>query len=80
MLLMAAKDVATALTELINSTKNSSGKSATDPAMETLKVSAKVYATYFTICFSITEGIKIIRIILFLDNGNQCIVASQDCS
>lgn len=42
MLLMAAKDVATALTDLINSTKNSSGKPATDPAMDTLKVSAKV--------------------------------------
>ena len=42
MLLMAAKDVAVALTDLINSTKNSSGKSANDPAMDTLKVSAKV--------------------------------------
>ena len=42
MLLMSAKDVATALTDLINSTKNSSGKPANDPAMDTLKVSAKV--------------------------------------
>ena len=42
MLLQAAKDVANALTYLVNATKNSSGKSASDPAMETLKVSAKV--------------------------------------
>ena len=42
MLLQAAKDVANALTDLVNATKNSSGKSASDPAMETLKVSAKV--------------------------------------
>lgn len=42
MLLMAAKDVASALTDLINSTKNSSGKPANDPAMDNLKVSAKV--------------------------------------
>ena len=42
MLLQAAKDVANALTDLVNATKNSSGKSATDPAMEVLKVSAKV--------------------------------------
>jgi len=44
MLLMSAKDVATALTELVDSTKNASGKPPTDPAMETLKVSAKVSA------------------------------------
>ena len=44
MLLMAAKDVACALTDLISATKNSSGKSANDPAMENLKVSAKVKA------------------------------------
>lgn len=42
MLLMAAKDVACALTDLISATKNSSGKAASDPAMENLKVSAKV--------------------------------------
>lgn len=42
MLLSAAKDVANALTQLVNATKNSSGKSASDPAMETLKVTAKV--------------------------------------
>lgn len=45
MLLMSAKDVAAALTELIDSTKNASGKPPTDPAMETLKVSAKVRIT-----------------------------------
>jgi len=42
MLLQAAKDVANALTDLVNATKNSSGKSASDPAMEILKKSAKV--------------------------------------
>ncbi|XP_057316525.1 talin-2-like isoform X2 [Hydractinia symbiolongicarpus] len=55
MLLMAAKDVATALTDLINSTKNSSGKSATDPAMETLKVSAKTMVT------SVSSLLKTVR-------------------
>ncbi|XP_066931569.1 talin-2-like isoform X1 [Clytia hemisphaerica] len=45
MLLQAAKDVAYALTDLVNATKNSSGKSATDPAMEVLKVSAKTMVT-----------------------------------
>ncbi len=42
MLLNAAKDVAAALSDLINSTKNASGKSATHPAMDALKSSAKV--------------------------------------
>lgn len=42
MLLMSAKDVACALTELVGSTKNASGKPSNDPAMETLKGSAKV--------------------------------------
>ena len=49
MLLMSAKDVAAALTELIDSTKNASGKPPTDPAMETLKVSAKVRIASATI-------------------------------
>ena len=42
MLLMAAKDVAKALADLIDSTKNCSGKPASDPVMDTLKVSAQV--------------------------------------
>ncbi|XP_048581539.1 talin-like isoform X2 [Nematostella vectensis] len=41
MLLNAARDVASALGSLINSTKNASGKSPNDPAMEPLKSSAK---------------------------------------
>ncbi|XP_047132289.1 talin-2 isoform X2 [Hydra vulgaris] len=55
MLLMAAKDVAVALTDLINSTKNSSGKSANDPAMDTLKVSAKTMVT------SVSSLLKTVR-------------------
>ena len=43
MLLMSAKDVATALTDLVGSTKNASGKPPNDPVLDTLKGSAKVY-------------------------------------
>ena len=42
LLINAVKDVATALGDLINATKNSSGKSVNDPTMSTLKDSAKV--------------------------------------
>ena len=42
MLLNAAKDVTAALSDLINATKNASGKSANDPAMDSLKSAAKV--------------------------------------
>lgn len=42
MLLNAAKDVASALGALINATKNASGKSVSDPAMEELKTTGKV--------------------------------------
>lgn len=42
MLINAAKDVASALTHLVNSAKNASGKQASDPAMGQLKESAKV--------------------------------------
>jgi len=42
MLINAAKDVASALSHLINSAKNASGKQGSDPAMEVLKESAKV--------------------------------------
>eukprot|EP00794_Sanderia_malayensis_P019501 gene19501-21428_t len=45
MLLNAAKDVALALSDLINSTKNASGKSSNDPAMDSLKSSAKTMVT-----------------------------------
>lgn len=47
---MAAKDVAAALTELVGSTKNSSGKPPNDPAMETLKASAKVRMDALNYC------------------------------
>ena len=46
---MSAKDVACALTDLIESTKNASGKSSTDPAMERLKGSAKVSLIWFNL-------------------------------
>jgi len=42
MLINAAKDVASALSHLVNSAKNASGKQASDPAMGSLKESAKV--------------------------------------
>ena len=42
MLLNACKDVASALVNLIGATKNASGKSPNDPAMEPLKAAAKV--------------------------------------
>ena len=42
LLLMAVKDVANALGDLIGSTRMASGKSVQDPAMESLKSSAKV--------------------------------------
>jgi len=42
MLINSAKDVASALSHLINSAKNASGKQGSDPAMAVLKDSAKV--------------------------------------
>lgn len=42
LLINAAKDVATALADLISCTKNASGKSVQDPTMTSLKDSAKV--------------------------------------
>ena len=42
LLLTAVKDVASALGDLIGSTRTASGKSVGDPAMEELKTSAKV--------------------------------------
>jgi hypothetical protein len=42
MIINAVKDVASALSDLISATKNASGKSVSDPAMLTLKESAKV--------------------------------------
>ena len=42
LLLTAVKDVANALGDLIGATRTASGKSVQDPAMETLKTSAKV--------------------------------------
>ena len=42
LLINAVKDVASALSDLISATKNASGKSVQDPAMLSLKESAKV--------------------------------------
>ena len=42
LLLNAARDVASALSNLINATKNCSGKSTNDPSMDQLKHAAKV--------------------------------------
>ena len=48
MLINAVKDVASALGDLIQSTKFAAGKNAKDPSMESLKESAKVK---FIFCF-----------------------------
>jgi len=48
MLINAAKDVASALSHLINSAKNASGKQGSDVAMGVLKESAKV--SLFLLC------------------------------
>ncbi|XP_041355718.1 talin-1-like [Gigantopelta aegis] len=48
LLINAVKDVASALSDLISSTKNASGKSVSDPAMLHLKDSAKVMVTNVT--------------------------------
>lgn len=42
MVINAVKDVASALGELINTTKTASGKSVNDPCMQDLKESARV--------------------------------------
>lgn len=51
MVINAVKDVASALGELINTTKNASGKPVNDPYMQELKESAKVseYFQHFSI-------------------------------
>lgn len=48
LLINAAKDVASALSDLISCTKNAAGKSTSDPAMGQLKDSAKVMVTNVT--------------------------------
>ncbi|XP_065937051.1 talin-1 isoform X14 [Magallana gigas] len=48
MIINAVKDVASALSDLISATKNASGKNVSDPAMMTLKESAKVMVTNVT--------------------------------
>jgi len=56
MLINAAKDVASALSHLINSAKNASGKQGTDPAMGVLKESAKVsHLLHCTVLFSFDD-------------------------
>ena len=47
MLINAVKDVAMALGDLIHATKAASGKNVNDPAMTTLKESAKVRGCSF---------------------------------
>lgn len=48
LIINAVKDVASALADLISATKNASGKSVQDPAMLSLKESAKVMVTNVT--------------------------------
>jgi len=60
MLINSAKDVASALSHLVNSAKNASGKQGSDPAMAVLKDSAKVNWSdhYSTEYDSSKDGIK----------------------
>lgn len=50
MVINAVKDVASALGELINTTKVASGKPVNDPCMQDLKESARVSKKYALFC------------------------------
>lgn len=50
MLLNAAKDVASALTQMIESAKNASGKSGNEASMTVLRESARVSIQFHSIC------------------------------
>lgn len=58
MLLNAVKDVAMALGDLIHATKAASGKSHNDPAMTTLKESAKVMVTNVTSLLKTVKAVE----------------------
>ncbi|XP_042206516.1 talin-2-like isoform X2 [Homarus americanus] len=58
MLLNAVKDVAMALGDLIHATKAASGKSLNDPAMTTLKESAKVMVTNVTSLLKTVKAVE----------------------
>lgn len=66
MLLNAVKDVAMALGDLIHATKAASGKSLHDPAMTTLKESAKVRSPSLTlcglVCFSTPVSVVVVKL------------------
>ncbi|CAG5121597.1 unnamed protein product, partial [Candidula unifasciata] len=58
LLINAVKDVASALSDLISATKNASGKSVSDPAMLTLKDSAKVMVTNVTSLLKTVKSVE----------------------
>jgi len=58
MLINAVKDVAMALGDLIHATKAASGKSSHDPAMTTLKESAKVMVTNVTSLLKTVKSVE----------------------
>lgn len=58
MLINAVKDVAMALGDLIHATKAASGKSLNDPAMTTLKESAKVMVTNVTSLLKTVKAVE----------------------
>lgn len=67
MVINAVKDVASALGELINTTKNASGKPVNDPYMQELKESAKVSEQFRH--FGIQNKCKTVRFRFFLSNS-----------
>lgn len=75
MVINAVKDVASALGELINTTKNASGKPVNDPYMQELKESAKVSAPFRY--FSIPNKCKNCAV-SFLFFGNLCSVPNSN--
>lgn len=61
MVINAVKDVASALGELINTTKNASGKPVNDPYMQELKESAKVSTCFDTSALKLNEKTVLFR-------------------
>lgn len=71
-LLNSVRDVATALNDLIDTTKTASGKNINDPAMSNLKDSAKVISN---------KILFVCSFYLFVDTdyGHKCNFATQNC-
>ena len=59
-LLEACKSVASSLSDLLNSSKNASGKPPTSAEMEALRLEAKVSNVLFLILFCILFGLTVL--------------------